>query len=365
MKTEELTINFGPQHPSTHGVFRMILDVDGETVRKVEPVIGYLHRGFEKLGEYKMYKSGLPLTDRMDYLSSMSNNLVYSRAVEQLCRIEVPIRAQFIRVLMCELNRIASHGMAVGAFAQDLGSTTPFVFAFRDRERILDLFEEVCGARLTYSFIRPGGVAGDLPEGYEKRVDAFLDIMEENLVEYHQLMTENEIFQMRAKGIGFISGEDAVSYSLSGPNLRGSGVPRDLRKDDPYEIYDQLDFSICTQGGGDVWSRYLVRMRELEESIKIVRQIVEKIPKTGEFLARSPNILKPPPGEVYTCIESPRGQVGVYMVSDGTDKPYRYKVRPPSFIAVGALETMMLGVKVADAIAVLGSIDIVLGEVDR
>ncbi len=365
MQKQELSINFGPQHPSTHGVFRMILDVEGESVLKIEPVIGYLHRAFEKLGEFKLYHSGLPLTDRMDYLSAMTNNLVYSRAVEALGNIVVPERAQYIRVLMSELNRIASHLMGVGTFAQDLGNSTPFVYAFRDRCKILDLFEQVCGARLTYSYIRPGGVSLDLPEGYATMIESFLEDMDKSLPEYHVLMTENELFQMRTKGIGYISPEDALAYSLSGPNVRGSGIARDVRKDNPYDVYSVLDFAVVTETDGDVWARYLVRMREIEQSMHIIRQVLKKMPASGDFLTKPERSLRPDPGCVYECIESPRGQLGVFMVSDGTNKPYRYKVRPPSFLAVGALEKMMEGAKVADAIAILGSIDIVLGEVDR
>lgn len=361
---QELIVNFGPQHPSTHGVLRLILTLAGETVTHVEPVLGYLHRGFEKLGEYKLYQSGLPLTDRMDYLAAMSNNLAYSRAVEALCRIEVPRRAQYIRVLMVELNRIASHLVGIGAFIQDIGNPTPFVYGFRDREGIVALFEEVSGARLTYSYIRPGGVLFDIPKGFPQRVEAFLTNMERTLPEYHALITENAIFRMRTKGIGSIDAQTARSYGLSGPNARGSGIPQDLRKTAPYECYSDLNFAVKTKSAGDVFSRYLVRTEEIVESISLCRQVIQNMPN-GEVQTRLPAILRPPKGEVYTAVESPRGELGIYMVSDGGIRPYRYKVNAPSFLAVGALSAMMKGCKIADAVAILGSIDIVLGEVDR
>ncbi len=359
-----MSINIGPHHPSTHGVFRMIATVEGEIIQKVEPVLGYLHRGFEKLGEYKLYKSGLPLTDRMDYLASIFNNHVYSLAVETLCGIEVPLRAKYIRVLVCELDRIASHLIGIGAFLQDLGNLTPFVYMFRDREEVYELFEEICGARQLYSYIRPGGVLLDLTDGFETRVEKFLKKMDNFLKEYDDLLDKNEIFRLRTKHIGYISGQKALNFSLSGPNLRASGIAKDLRKDSPYEIYNKLDFEICVEQTGDVWARYKVRMNEIKESVKIIRQILGNIPN-GNYLAQTHQILTPNPGEVYTCIESPRGQLGIYMVSDGSEKPYRYKVRSPSFMAIGALNEMVKNEKIADAIAILGSIDIVLGEVDR
>lgn len=342
----------------------MITTVEGETVKKIEPVLGYLHRGFEKLGEYKLYKSGLPLTDRMDYLASIFNNHVYSLAVEKLCKIEVPLRAKYIRVLVCELDRIASHAIGIGAFLQDLGNPTPFVYMFRDREEVYELFEEICGARQLYSYIRPGGVLLDLTAGFESRTEKFCQKMDKFLEEYNDLLDNNEIFQLRTKNIGAISGEKALNYSLSGPNLRASGISKDLRKDSPCEIYDRLDFDTCTEEAGDVWSRYKVRMNEIRQSMRIIQQILGNIPG-GNYLNQTPAVLTPSPGEVYTSVESPRGQLGIYMVSDGSEKPYRYKIRPPSFLAVGALNEMIKNEKIADAIAILGSIDIVLGEVDR
>ena len=364
IRTEEIQVNMGPQHPSTHGVLRMILTLDGETVVDARPDVGYLHRGIEKLAENRTYTQFVTLTDRMDYLSAMLNNAVYAMAVEKLMEIEVPERAEFIRVIMMELNRIASHLVFVGAFGLDLGASTPFIYAFREREDIIDLFEMACGARLTYSYIRPGGVMRDLPEGFHEKARAFLKKMPSRMGEIDDLFSKNEIVLIRARGVGVISAEDAVDYGMSGPNLRGSGVAFDLRKDEPYSVYKRLKFDVVTQPMGDCLARYLMRTGEIRESLKIIEQALDMIPQ-GEYTAKVPRMLKPPAGEVFTRLESSRGDLGVYLVSDGSTSPYRLHWRPPSFINLAAVGQMVKGWKVADTVAIIGSLDIVLGEVDR
>lgn len=364
IRTEEIQINMGPQHPSTHGVLRLILNLDGEVVVDAQPDVGYLHRGIEKLAEKRSYVQFVTLTDRMDYISAMLNNAVYSMAVEKLMEVKVPERAEFIRVIMMELNRIASHLVFVGAFGLDLGASTPFIYAFREREDILDIFEMACGARLTYSYIRPGGVARDLPAGSYEKIRAFLKKMPSRLEEIDDLFSKNEIVIIRARGVGVISAEDAIDYAMSGPNLRGSGVAFDVRKDEPYSVYDRLKFRVVTQPTGDCLGRYLMRTGEIRESLKIVEQALDMLPE-GDYTAKMPRVLKPPAGEVFTRIESSRGDLGVYLVSDGSTNPYRLHWRPPSFINLAAISQMVKGWKVADVVAVLGSLDIVLGEVDR
>ncbi len=364
MRTEELQVNMGPQHPSTHGVLRMIVTIDGETVVDAKPDVGYLHRGFEKLAERRTYPQIVGLTDRMDYLSSMTNNAVYAMAVEKLAGIEVPERAEFIRIIMMELQRISSHLVFLGAYGLDIGASTPFIYAFREREDIVDLFEMACGARLTYSYIRPGGVMRDLPAGFEAKLRAFLAKMPSRMDEFDELLTNNQILRIRSRGIGVISPEDAISYALSGPMIRGSGVPMDVRRDDPYSVYDRLQFDVVTEQACDCLARYLVRPRELRESLKIIEQALDMLP-TGDFTAKMPKVFKPPVGESYARIESPRGDLGVYLISDGSTNPYRLHWRPPSFINLAPAGEMMKGCKIADTVAILGSVDIVLGEVDR
>ncbi|MGF7185160.1 NADH-quinone oxidoreductase subunit D [Desulfitispora alkaliphila] len=364
-KTEEFTINMGPQHPSTHGVFRLVLTLDGETVTNAESVVGYLHRGVEKLAEARTYTQVIPYTERMDYLSGMTTNLGYVQAVEKLMGLEVPERAEYIRVIMAELQRIASHMVAIGTFVQDLGVTgaSAFMYPFRDRERILDLFEMVTGSRLTYSYMRIGGVAADLTPEFIPNLEKLLDDLPACLEEYWALSSENEIFQARIKGIGIISAQDAISWGFSGSNLRGSGVNYDLRKAEPYGIYDRFDFDVPVAENGDTWDRFMCRGAEVYESIKILRQAIKDIPE-GPIMAKVPKVIKPPKGEVYHQIESSRGILGYYVVSDGSTKPYRWHVRRPSFINLMPLDETLIGLKIADAVAVLGSIDIVLGEVD-
>ncbi len=364
IQTETIQINMGPQHPSTHGVLRMILTLDGETVVDARPDIGYLHRGIEKLAENRTYVQFVGLTDRTDYLSAMLNNAVYAMAVEKLAGLEVPERSEFIRVIMMELQRIASHLVFVGAFALDLGATTPFLYAFREREDIMDLFEMTCGARLTYSYIRPGGVMNDLPEGFDQKTRVFLKKLPGRLDEIDDLFSKNEIVYIRAKGVGILSPEDAVSYAVSGPSLRGSGVPMDIRRDHPYSVYDRLDFNVVTRDTCDCMARYLVRMDEIRESARIVEQALDMIPE-GEYTAKVPRVLKPAAGEAYARVESSRGDLGCYIISDGSTSPYRLHWRAPSFINLAAVGDMVRGWKVADTVAILGTLDIVLGEVDR
>ena len=363
-KTEEMILNLGPQHPSTHGVLRVILKMDGEVITSAQPDVGYLHRGTEKLAENRTYPQMLVISDRWDYLAAMSNNLVWSLAVEKLMQIEVPARGQILRVIMVELNRIASHLVFFRTYGIDIGAYTPFLYAFREREKILDLFEEVSGARMTYNYIRIGGVMADLPKDWIGRCRSFLEWMKPRFVEYDTLLTENPIFQDRTKNIGILPQPLAISYGISGPNLRGSSNPFDLRKDAPYCLYDKFNFSIPTGKNGDCWDRYWVRIEEMKESVKIIEQALEMLPE-GECNAKVPRIIRPPIGEVYAQIEAPRGMLGIYLVSDGGDKPYRVHVRPPSFINLAVLQEILVGMKVADVIAILGSIDIVLGEVDR
>lgn len=364
IKTDVIELSMGPQHPSTHGVLRLAVKLEGEVVVDCQPDVGYLHRGIEKLAEMRSYIQFIPITDRLDYLASMLGNAAYVGAVEKLGEIEVPERVEYIRVVMMELQRLASHLLFFGTMALDLGATTPFLYSFREREDILDLFEMVCGARLTYNYFRPGGVSRDLPAGFHEKARAYIKKQRSKLPEYDDLFTNNQIFIARTRGVGVISGEDAVNYSMSGPSLRASGVPYDVRKVDPYSVYDKLDWQIVTRTEGDTMSRFMCRRLEIEQSLNIVEQALDRMPE-GEFKYKTPLRLKLPAGEVYHHIESARGDVGVYLVSDGGDKPYRLKWRAPSFINLGALGQMVKGWKVADVVAILGSLDVVLGEVDR
>lgn len=364
IRTELVEINMGPQHPSTHGVLRLAVTLDGEVVVECHPDVGYLHRGIEKLAEMRTWVQFIPITDRLDYLASMLGNAGYIYAVEKLGAIEVPERAEYIRVIMMELQRVASHLVFFGTMALDLGATTPFLYAFREREDILDLFEMVCGARLTYNYFRPGGVSRDLPAGFANKCRAYIKKQRDRLPEYDDLFTNNQIFIARTRNVGIISAEEAINYSLSGPSLRGSGVPYDVRRADPYSVYDKLDWQVITYPDGDALSRFMVRVMEIRQSLSIVEQALDGLPE-GELKCKTPQRLKLPAGEVYHHIESARGDLGVYLVSDGGEKPYRLKWRAPSFINLGALNRMVKGWKIADVVAVLGSLDIVLGEVDR
>lgn len=365
IRTEPITINLGPQHPSTHGVFRLRVTFDGEEIIDAEPVFGYLHRGTEKLAESRNYVQIVTLTDRMDYLASMSNNLAYVRTVEKLAGIEVPERAQYIRVISAELQRIASHLMATGFLLNDLGAlATPLVYCFRERERILDLFEMLCGARITLSYMRPGGVLQDAPEDFWPSLDSLIGDLPHYFDELESLITSNEIVLARTKNVGLLTDEQAIDNSMSGPNLRASGVKWDLRKADPYEIYDRVKFDVPIGAIGDTYDRYLVRILEMRESVKIVEQCLEQI-ESGPIRADTPFFIRPAAGEAYAAVEGPKGELGFYMVSDGGVAPYRCKVRAPSFINLTPLRDMLKGWKMGDLIIIFGSIDIVLGEVDR
>ncbi len=364
LHTEEVQISMGPQHPSTHGVLRLELILDGETVVDCRPDVGYLHRGMEKLAESRTYIQYMPLTDRFDYLSSIMNNAVYCGAIEKLAAIEVPERIEYIRVIMMELQRIASHLVFIGTMGLDLGATTPFLYSFREREDIIDIFEATCGARLTYNYFRPGGLSRDIPEGFESRVRAYIKKQRKMLPEYDDLLTGNQIFLIRTRDVGIVSAEDAADFAMSGPNIRASGVPYDVRRSDPYSIYDRFDFEVVTEPAGDCLARYMVRRREIEQSLNIVEQALDGLPE-GTYKYKLPAVFKVPEGEVYHHIESSRGDLGCYIISDGTAKPYRLKWRAPSFITLQALPQMVRGWKVADTVAILGTTDVVLGEVDR
>jgi len=388
-ESREVVLNFGPQHPATHGVLRLVLTLDGEYVRDTKLFYGYLHRGIEKLAEHRTYDQFVPVVDRLDYLCAFSNALGYVMAVEKLMGIEVPPRAQYIRVMLTELNRISSHLLWISAFAIDLGAITPIMYCFREREMIMDLFEEVCGARLTLNYFRIGGVRQDLPQGFLDKVQKFVSIFPSRIQDYEGLLTKNPVFLERCKGVGVISGKEAINYGLTGPCLRGSGVAFDLRKAEPYSSYDQFDFDIPTGENGDVYDRYLVRMEEMRQSNRIVQQVITKIPK-GEVMSSDPRVARPtkehimdnvesliqycylamegiraPAGEQYFRIEGPKGELGYYIVSDGSNTPYRIYIRPPSFINLDIIPKMAEGKLVADLVAALGSIDIVLGEVDK
>ena len=365
LKTEPVTINLGPQHPSTHGVFRLRVTFDGEVVLDVEPVIGYLHRGTEKLAEERNYVQVVTLTDRLDYVAAMTNNLAYVRSVERLAGIQVPERAMYLRVISAELQRIASHLIATGFLLDELGAFhTPLIYCFRERERILEMFEMLCGARITVSYMRPGGVLQDAPKDFWPRLDEFVETMPGYLDELEGLITENEIVLARTRDVGIIGAERAIAGSLTGPVLRASGVEWDLRKAEPHEIYDRVEFDVPIGAVGDTYDRYLVRVLEMRESVRIIRQCVEQI-APGPVRTETPYVIRPPVGDAYDCTESPKGELGFYIVSDGGISPYRMHIRAPSFINLTLLKEMLVGWKLADLIVIFGSIDVVLGEVDR
>ena len=386
---ERVILSMGPQHPSTHGVLRLVLELDGETVIRSIFDIGYLHTGFEKSFEDKTYSQGITLTDRMDYLAPLSNNLAYCLAIEKLLELDVPSKAQWARVLLTELTRVGSHLVWLGTHAIDIGAMSMFLYCFREREEILRIFEMVSGQRMMTSYFRVGGLALEPPLGWLDRVKKILDTFPERVDEYEDLLTKNPIWLRRTQGVGTISAADGIAVGLSGPSLRGSGVDWDLRKKQPYSSYDKFDFNVPTRSEGDVYARYLVRVAEIRESLKIVRQAMEGMPE-GPIKANAPHIVlpdresmktsiealiyhfkivtegfHPPVGEVYQAIESPRGELGIYMVSDGSPKPFRCHVRAPSFANLQALAKMMEGRLIADAVACIGSIDVVLGEIDR
>ncbi len=363
--TSELVINMGPQHPSTHGVLRVVLRLDGERVTDADVVIGYLHRGVEKLCENRDWAQIVLITDRIDYVAAATNNQGYCETVEKLMSLEVPPRAKYIRTILAELQRIASHLVWLGTHAMDIGAGTVFLYCFRERELILDLFEEYCGARLTYNAMRIGGLPLDIPPGWDRKVREFCRILEEKVPEYEELLTHNRIWLERTRGIGVISGEQAVAIGLSGPSLRASGVLRDIRKDEPYSAYADFEFAIPIGERGDTYDRYLCRVEELTQSVRIVRQALDGLPE-GPIVGKVPRLIKPPAGETYHAIESPKGELGYFIASDGkSNAPYRFRVRPPSFCNLQALPRLIKGHLVADVVALIGSIDIVLGEVDR
>jgi NADH-quinone oxidoreductase subunit D len=384
-----MVLNMGPQHPSTHGVLRLVLEIDGEAVVSLAPDIGYLHTGIEKTCEAKFYQQVVPLTDRIDYLCPMTNNLAYCLAVEKLLQLEIPERAQHIRVLLNELTRIQSHLVWLGTHAMDIGALTVFLYCFREREALLRIFESVAGQRMMTSYFRIGGVSLELPLDFYKNVQAFLSDFPSKIAEYEGLLTGNPIWIGRLKGVGYLSPEDAIALGVTGPPLRASGVDWDLRRDMPYSGYEKFQFNVPTSTDGDVWARYAVRMNEMRESVKIAQQALDGMPE-GRITADAPKIILPgreqmktqmeslihhfkivtegfavPAGEVYQAVESPRGEMGYYVVSDGTAKPYRVHMRNPSYATLQALETMCKGKMLADVVAVIGSIDIVLGEIDR
>jgi NADH-quinone oxidoreductase subunit D len=389
MRKETITLNMGPQHPSTHGVLRVVLEMDGEVITKTTPVLGYLHRGIEKIAEHKTYHQFITLTDRLDYTSPFINNLAYVLAVEKLLELEVPLRAQYIRVMLSEITRIQSHLIWLGTHALDIGAMSPLLYTFREREETLDMFEMVGGARMNPSYFRIGGLAGDLPEGFVEKVRAFCEDLPSRIEGYERLLTENKIWISRTKDVGIISAEDGIELGLSGPCLRGSGVQWDLRKANPYSSYDHFDFDIPTGKAGDTYDRYLVRMEEMRQSNRIILQTLDKLP-SGEINAYNPKVISPlkekvqenieslimhfhlmtegfnvPKGEAYASVESSKGELGFYVVSDGTSKPYRIKIRTPSFVNMESLGTMVEGSMMSDIVSVIGSIDICLGEVDR
>lgn len=365
IRTEPVTINLGPQHPSTHGVFRLRVTFDGEVVIDVEPVFGYLHRGTEKLAESRTYVQIVTLTDRMDYVASMTNNLAYVLAVEKLAGIAVPERAMYLRVISAELQRIASHLMATGFLLNDLGAfATPLMYCFRERERVLDMFEMLCGARITLSYMRPGGVFQDAPEDFWPALERFQRDMPGYIDELESLISENEIVLARTRNVGVLTAERAINASVTGPMLRASAVQWDLRKASPYDIYDRLEFEVPIGAVGDTFDRYMVRIQEMRESVRIIEQCVRDIPR-GPVRARAPYFIRPPAGDAYAAVEGPKGELGFYLVSDGGIAPYRCKVRAPSFINLTPLKEMVVGWKMADLITIFGSMDVVIGEVDR
>lgn len=391
LRRRELTINMGPQHPATHGVLRLVLEIDGETVVKCTPYVGYLHRGTEKLCEHRNYLSIIPLMDRLDYISSMANDVGYCVAVERLFGIEPPDRAKFIRTMMCEMTRISSHILWLGTHALDIGAMTVFLYSFREREWLMDLFEMICGARLTVSFSRIGGIRNDVTQEFLDSLYRFTEEFPNRIKEYETLIDQNRIWLQRTKGIGVISAEEAVNWGFTGPTLRGSGVAYDVRKSFPYDAYSEVEFEVPIGQAGDVYDRYRCRMEEMRQSVSIIRQCIEKLPKGPIMSPDAPKFTLPPKervlndmeamihhfvlitkgpisapvGEIYSAVEVPKGELGFYIVSDGTGKPYRLRLRSPSFVHVSALPRLCEGYLVADVIANIGTIDVVLGECDR
>ncbi|MGQ9598574.1 MAG: NADH-quinone oxidoreductase subunit D [Anaerolineae bacterium] len=367
LETDQVYVNIGPQHPSTHGVFRMIVGLQGETVTSIYPVLGHLHRNHEKIGERNLWTGIIPYTDRLDYVCPMYNNFGYVVAVERMMGQEVPERAEYLRVIMGELTRVINHLLAIGFQFNELGAMlTPMIYAFTEREHVLDLFEEASGARMMVNYYRFGGVARDVSDDWLKRCRKVVDRLDRKIDEFDTMLSDNEIFIARARGVGAMSWQEMVNYGVTGPVLRSAGLKYDIRKVEPYSIYDTFDFEVPTFETGDVYDRYRQRMAEARESVKILRQALDRIPARGPIQAgKKPWNPKVPAGELYSRVEHPKGELGFYLVSDGGTNPYRYHVRSPCFINLGALEAMSVGHLLADAIVILGSIDITLGEVDR
>lgn len=386
---DTFTINFGPQHPAAHGVLRLILEMNGEVVQRADPHIGFLHRGTEKLIEHKTYLQAIPYFDRLDYVSPMNQEHAFVLAIEKLLKQDVPLRAQYIRVLFCELTRIANHLLNIATFGLDVGSMTPFLWAFEEREKIMGFYEQVCGARLHAAYIRPGGVHKDISDDLLASILSFIKEFPKVIDDIETILTENRIFKQRTVDIGVISDKEAIAWSLSGPMLRASGVPWDLRKSQPYEIYHLLDFSVPIGKNGDCYDRYLVRVEEMRQSLKIIEQCLNQLP-VGDFMAQNSKVVPPkrsdmkqsmeslihhfklytegfyvPMGEVYTCVEAPKGEFGVYLVADGTNKPYRCKIRTPGFTFLQMTDYLCRDYLLADIVAIIGSMDIVFGEIDR
>lgn len=364
IRTEELLLNVGPQHPSTHGVFRLIAKVDGEVITDAIPVVGYLHRGTEKLAESLNYTQIIPYTDRMDYVSAMTSNYVLCHAVETAMQIEVPERAEFLRLIVMEMQRVASHLVWWGTYLLDLGALSPFLYAFSDREKIIDFFNELCGARLTYNYMRVGGVKWDAPPGWIDRVREFVPYMMKRMDEYEKLVSGNEIFLGRVKGIGAFDTKTAIDYGITGPSLRSTGFKWDLRKDQPYSLYDRFEFDVPVGVNGDCHDRYVVRVAEIRQSLRILEQALAQFPEGGETMGKVPRVIRPPEGEVYVAIESPRGEIGCHLVSKGKAEPYRLKFRRPSFVNLQILPKLLIGESMSNLVAILGGTDIILGEVD-
>ncbi|CAM3344603.1 NADH-quinone oxidoreductase subunit D [Paenibacillus lupini] len=364
IRTEELLLNVGPQHPSTHGVFRIVVKLDGEVITEATPVMGYLHRGTEKLAEQLNYTQIIPYTDRMDYVSAMTNNYVLVHAVETMMNLEIPERAEFMRLIVMELQRIASHLVWWGTYLLDIGAMSPFLYAFRDREIIINLFNELSGARLTYNYMRVGGVKWDAPPGWLDKVRDFIPYMKGKLREYDKLVSGNEIFLARIKGIGRYDAATAINYGLSGANLRCTGVDWDLRKAEPYSLYNRFEFDVPLGKNGDCYDRYVIRLEEIRQSLRILEQALEQMPSGGETMGKVPRAIRPPAGEVYVRIESPRGEIGCHIVSKGKAEPYRLKFRRPSFVNLQILPKLLVGETMTNLITILGGVDIVVGEVD-
>ena len=360
----ELVINVGPQHPATHGVLHLVITLQGETIKKIEPHLGYIHRSIEKMCESLSYRQFIYVTSRMDYLSAHINNLGCALCVEKGLQLEVPERAQVIRILMSELTRIASHELWIGAMAMDLGAFTPFFYTFREREIINDIMEETCGARLTMNYMLPGGVMYELHPNFQQRVKSFITQFKHKIIELEDLITNNVIFQNRTKGIGVLSKEDAISYGCTGPVARGSGVSSDIRKIYPYSGYDKLVFDEILEKGGDSYARYLIRIKEMNQSVIIIEQLIDQIPE-GDIQAKTKAVLKLPKGEFYTRVETARGELGVYIVSEGGTTPYRIKFRSPGFSNLSALNHMAKGGKIGDLMATMGTLDLVIPDIDR